>query len=143
MILNVSYNNPQVRNKIDAEVGPPYTLKERFELKGIGSPRLFIQEASVQINNLLLLDNNRDCCNIELRPKGIILGFRSLLESYVLIIPYHKLQLYKGEAEQYSIYRDNYFVKIEARVKNKSVHAFISKLIRLRNANLGTRIEDL
>ena len=84
---------------------------------GIGSPRLTITEASMAIRNLLILDNNADYCNIELRPKGIILGFRSLLESYALVIPFYKLTIYKGDLAIYSVYRDQYFVKVKADTK--------------------------
>lgn len=128
MILNVSYNDSSTRKKIAEAVGPPFTLKERFVKKGIGSPRLTITQASVQIMNLMQLDSNRNVCNVELRPKGILVGFRSLLESYVLVIPYYKLVLYKGKSDQYSIYRDDYFVKVKALPKNQAVHKFMKKL---------------
>jgi len=143
MLVNVSYNNAGITKKIDTEVGKPFTLKERFKLKGIGSSKLIITEASIQIHNLLILDNNRNQCNIELRPNGIIVGFRSLLESYALVIPYYKLVIYKGRAEEYSIYRDNYFIKIEAKAKDKATHKFIQKVIAQKSSIDGVRIEDL
>ena len=113
MLLNVSYTDSSVTTKINDQVGKPFTLKERFQLGGIGSPKLEITEVSVEIRNLLILDNNANCCNIEMRPKGIIVGFRSLLDSYALVIPYYKLTLYKGDFAVYSIYRDNYFTLIK------------------------------
>ena len=143
MLLNVSYNNKEITQKIDSEVGKPYSLKERIQLGGIGSPRLVITETSIQIYNLLILDNNRNVCNIEMRPEGIIVGFRSLLESYALIIPYYKLSLYKSKAEEYSIHRDNYFIKIEAKAKDKSVHRFMNKLLEAKAQVSPPRIEDL
>ena len=124
MLLNVSYNNPDVRKKIDEAVGRPFTLMERIKMGGIGSPKLFINTCSVEINNLLILDNNLNICNIEMRPLGIIVGFRSLLESYALIIPYYKLSLYKGKADEYSIYRDKYYFKIRARKQDMAAHGF-------------------
>lgn len=143
MLLNVSYNNKQVKDKIGDEVGPPFTLKERIKRGGIGSPRLIITEASLQIYNLLQLDNNRNVCNVEMRPKGIIVGFRSLLESYALVIPYYKLNLYKGKPEEYSIYRDEYFVKVVAKDKDKSIHKFMAKVLNAKAENAPTRLEDL
>lgn len=141
MLLNVSYNDKKIREKIDAEVGKPFTLKERIKLGGIGSPKLHITEASIEIRNLLILDSNADCCNIEMRPNGIILGFRSLLESYALIIPYYKLTLYKGDMAVYSVYRDNYFVKV--RSDTKAVQKFFKKLLDYKADNAPTPIEDL
>ncbi len=143
MLANVSYNNSEVTRKIDLEVGKPFTLKERFKLKGIGRSKLIITETSIQIHNLLILDNNRNQCNIELRPNGIIVGFRSLLESYALVIPYYKLVIYKGRSEEYSIYRDNYFIKIEAKAADKATHKFIQKVIAQKNNTAAVRIEDL
>ena len=67
MLVNVSYNNKQIDRKITQQVGKPYSLIERFKLKGIGSPKLIITKTSIQINNLLILDNNRNQCNIENR----------------------------------------------------------------------------
>lgn len=141
MLLNVSYNDKKIRERIDAEVGKPFTLKERLKMGGIGSPKLHITEASVEIRNLLILDNNADCCNIEMRPNGIILGFRSLLESYALIIPFYKLTLYKGDFAVYSVYRDQYFVKV--RSDTKAIQKFFKKLLDYKADNAPTPIEDL
>lgn len=143
MLLNVSYNNPEIKRKIDEAVGKPFTLRERFKQGGIGLGHLVITAASIQVQNLLALDKYRNKCNIELRPEGIIVGFRSLLESYALVIPYWKLNLYKGRAEEYSIYRDNYFIKIEAKAKDKKTHAFIKRILEQKALQAPTTIEDL
>lgn len=129
MLLNVSYNNPKIKKRINEELGNPFSLKERIKMGGIGSSKLFITQASTEINNLLVLDSYINTCNIEIRPKGILVGFRSLLESYALIIPFYKLSLYKGQAEEYSIYRDNYFIKIRAKKTDKATHRFIKKIL--------------
>lgn len=141
MLLNISYNRPKIKEKIDAEVGPPFTLVERFKLNGTGSPKLHISSTSIDIHNLLVLDNNANICNIEMRPKGIIVMFRSLLETYALIIPYYKLHLYKGKAEEYSIYRDHYFIKVKA--ESKDVHKFMMKILDYKTGNAPTQIEDI
>lgn len=141
MLANVSYNNRELKNKIDEAVGKPFTLKERWKKGGIGSPKLFITETSVEIGNLLKLDNNLDTCNIELRPKGIIVRFRSLLETYGLIIPYYKLSLYKGEAQVYSIYKDHYFVKVKS--NTKAIQQFFKKMLDEKADNAPTTISDL
>lgn len=141
MLINISYNQPKVTEKIIAEVGKTFTLVERFKLNGIGSPKLQITSASIDIHNLLVLDNNTNVCNIEMRPNGIIVMFRSLLETYGLIIPYYKLKLYKGKAEEYSIYRDHYFIKVKA--ENPAVHKFMMKILDYKTGIAPTRVEDL
>jgi len=141
MLLNVSYNNKEITKRIDEEVGKPFTLKERWAMGGIGSPKLFITEASLEIRNLLILDNNLDSCNVELRPKGIIVRFRSLLETFALVIPYYKLTIYKGDLAIYSIYRDHYFIKV--RSDTKAIQKFFKKLMDYKADNAPTNIEDL
>lgn len=141
MLVNVSYNRPELKEKINREVGKTLTLVERLKLNGSGSPRLKITNVSIDIHNLLVLDNNTNTCNIEIRPNGIIVRFRSLLETYALVIPFWKLKIYKGKAEEYSIYRDHYFIKVEA--KDKNVHKFFKKLIDFKRDKSHTRIEDL
>ena len=107
---------------------------------GIGSPKLIINQTSVEIHSLLALDHNRNSCNIELRPKGIILRFRSLLETYALVIPYYKLQLYKGKASEYSIYMDHYFVKIMA---DSPTNKFFRKVMAQKAQNTTPTIDEL
>ena len=141
MLLNVSYNEPDIKEKVETEVGKPFTLRERWAKGGIGSSKLIITQTSIDIHNLLILDNNRNTCNIELRPKGIILRFRSLLETYALVIPYYKLTLYKGKAQEYSIYKDKQFIKVEA--DTKATFKFFSKLSTEKANNQLPGIEDI
>ena len=127
MLRNVSYNRPKIKAEIDDAVGKAFTLMERIKMGGIGSGKLVITTSSKHIHNLMILDSYRNVCSIELRPKGIILNFRSILETYGLIIPYYKLKIYKGKSEEYSIYADDYFVKVEA--KEKRVHQFMKRIM--------------
>jgi hypothetical protein len=141
MLLNVSYNEPDIKEKIETAVGKPFSLSERWAKGGIGSSKLVITQTSIDIHNLLILDNNRNTCNIELRPRGVILRFRSLLETYALVIPYYKLTLYKGKAQEYSIYKDKQFIKVEA--DTKATFKFFSKLSAEKANNKLPGIEDL
>lgn len=127
MLVNVSYNKPDLIEKINQEVGKAFTLLERIKMKGIGSGKLFITSTSIEIHNLLILDKYLNICGIEMRPDGIIVTFRALLETYALVIPYYKLKLYKGKAEEYSIYRDQYFIKVKA--DTNSIHNFMKKIL--------------
>ena len=141
MLINISYNRPAISEKISAEVGKPFTLMERVKLRGSGSPKLQITSSSIDIHNLLILDNNANVCNVEMRGSGIIVMFRSLLETYALVIPYYKLNLYKGKAEEYSIYRDHHFIKVKA--DKPGIHKFFQKIINYKTDNAPTQIDDL
>ena len=133
MLKNISYNNPKIIDEINNYVGKPYTILQRLKIGGIGSSKLIINSADSIIENLLNLDNNLNCCNIEIRPKGIIIHFKSLLETYGLIVPFYKLKIFKGKANEYSIYIDNFFIKVNASEKNE--HDFFKKILRLRATN--------
>jgi len=141
MLLNVSYTNSGITRRVDNEVGKPFKLKERWSMGGIGSPKLFITETSIEIRNLLILDNNIDCCNIEMRPKGIIVRFRSLLETFALVIPFYKLAIYKGDFAIYSIYRDNHFIKVKS--DTKAIQKYFRKILDYKVENAPTSIADL
>ena len=141
MLLNVSYNDNAIREKIDAEVGKPFSLKERWSMGGIGSSKLFITQTSLNIHNLLVLDQNLKTCNVELRPQGIIVRFRSLLETYALVIPFYKLKIYKGKAEEYSIYKDESLIKILA--DTKAIHKFFSKINTLKAESRPPSVDEL
>ena len=133
MLKNISYNNPKIIDEINNYVGKPYTILKRLKIGGIGSSKLVINSADSIIENLLNLDNNLNYCNIEIRPKGIIIHFKSLLETYGLIVPFYKLKIFKGKANEYSIYIDNFFIKVNASEKNE--HDFLKKILRLRASN--------
>ncbi len=141
MLVNISYNNREVTRKVDALVGKPFALKERWTMGGIGSPKLFISDTSIEIGNLLILDNNLDSCNIEMRPKGIIVRFRSLLETFALVIPYYKLTIFKGDFAVYTVHMDHYFIRV--RSDTKAIQKYFKKLLDYRAFNASTWPEDL
>ena len=143
MLLNIYYKNPKIKKQIEDAVGKPFTLKERLKMRGIGSSKLWITETSIEIHNLLILDSYNNICNIEMRPNGIIIGFRSLLESFGLVIPYWKLKVYKGRAEEYSLYYDKYFIKVRAKADDKATHKFVKKIMDYKADNLPTQVDDL
>ena len=134
MLRNVSYKNDKQEKEINNFVGKPFSLIERLKMKGIGSGKILIVDASKEIENLLILDQNINQCNIERRPKGIIIYFRVLLETYALIIPYYKLVIFKVDSDVYTIHIDHRKVKIK--VKNKKDHEFIRNILN-EKANLN------
>ena len=130
MIKNLSYNSKKNKKLLLEIVGRPLSFMERLKLRGIGSNKLVITDASKEIVDLLRLDNNINYCNIEIRTNGIIIRFRSLLETFGLIIPYYKLVIYKGESNIYSFYKDKYYIKFMA--DNKKTSLFVKKIVGLK-----------
>jgi hypothetical protein len=142
MLYNLTYNDAKIIAAVNDLVGKPYGLIDNIKLNGIGSPRLDIEKASDEISTFLEYDNNRNFCNVELRPKGIIIRFRSLLETYGLIIPFYKLVLFKP-GNSITFHMDHHFITVSAPPKNKSVLMFIEKLTLQKAQNSPLDIADL
>ena len=102
--------------------------------KKIVTPAYFVNKKDkIIIDGKLILANRKTQLFIFNKPKGIIVSFRSLLETYALIIPFYKLKLFKGQSNVYSIYIDEYFIKILAKKKNE--HEFIKKINKFKSTN--------
>ena len=127
MIYNISYKDNKQIELINNSVGKPYSLVSRIKIGGVGSPKYYIKSSDKKIDSLLILDNNDNTCNIEMRPKGIIIRFRSLLETYALIIPYFKLSIFKPTGDTYSIHSGEY--KIIIITKTETKRKFIKRIL--------------
>lgn len=143
MLINISHNYSESKTEIDAVVGKPFNLEDRRKWEGISRQNILITAASVDIYNLLVVDEQGNTCSIEMRPNGIIISFRSMQETYALVIPNYKLKVYKGKAEEYSFYKDQYFVKIYAGAGDPEIHEFVKKIIKNKSDNRPTRVDDL
>jgi hypothetical protein len=142
MINNISYNNKETTASIDEHVGKPFGIRQRIRLGGIGSPRFRITDASPSIREKISNNNNMiNYCNIELRPEGIVLGFRALLETYAWSIPYYKLSIH-SIGKRYILYSDTEFIKIENDHSGSTNASFMRKLRGLQTAYLGDSYID-
>ena len=131
MIRNISYNSKELLEEIISSVGKSIPYLKRIRLRGIGSQRYVLFEASKELEELISRDNNTNFCNIELRQKGIILRFRSKLETYGWLVPYHLLSIFKSE-DYYSIFAGAEFVRLKAAHNSSLNHKFIKKLLHQR-----------
>lgn len=127
MLFNISHNDKKIKKTINDLVGNPFGIIENFKLKGIGSPRLNIVKASQEIALILNKTNTLQYANIELRPKGIIIGFQSQLEVYALVIPFYKLVIFKpGNSITFHI--DQYFISVDASKNTQKIMGFMHKI---------------
>ena len=143
MLINISEAFSEKKEQITRNVGKPFDLEERKKLEGTQLKNLPITAASIDIYNLLILNEAPGFCNLEMRPKGLIISFAVRSDTFALIVPYYKLKIYKGRAEEYSFYKDHYFIKIRAGSKEADIHSFIRKVRHFKADNAGPRIEDL
>lgn len=142
MLYNLTYNDSKITAEVNSLVGKPFGLIDNIKLNGIGSPRLDIEKSSAQIQEFLSFDHNRNFCNVELRPKGIIIRFRSLLETYGLVIPYYKLVIFKP-GNSVTFHMDHHFISVSVPSNNKGILLFIEKLNQQKSANTLVDIADL
>ncbi|MCK9451506.1 MAG: hypothetical protein M0Q90_07425 [Bacteroidales bacterium] len=131
LLKNIKYNDKALKKEIDALVGPAFSWRERFRMKGIRSPKFKLVRASVSIEALLAVDNRRWLCTIELRPSGIILTFRSCLKTYGWIAPYRSLSIFKNE-DYLSFYSNQYLVKVVWDTQSIAANKFLMKLLKLK-----------
>ncbi len=131
MLLNLSNNPEEVKTRIEKEIGKSLDLKTRQALQGVDSGLLVINSGSVEILNLLVLNQGLNTCNIELKTDGILIRFQINMENYGLVIPFYKLKINKSQASEYTFHRDEYFIKIKADKAN--IHNFMRK-IRMQKA---------
>jgi len=92
MLCNDSYNNPSQTNAINDLVGQAYSIKERFKMGGIGSPKMEIVSSSATIHSLLVLDHNTNYSTIATHhdmlrkkledPHNGLQGFTELVELF-------------------------------------------------------------
>ena len=132
MVRNISYNKKELKEEILLEVGKGFSLFKRLRLGGNGSQRYVIKEASKELEKLANLDNKTNFCNIELRERGIILRFRSRLETYAWIVPYYLLSVFKNE-DHFSIFAGAEFVRLTP-AHNASLNTrFLTKLLEMKS----------
>ena len=131
MIRNISHNDKEIRKEINDLVGPPFPMRTRLKMRGIGSPRYTIREASKKLTALLERDSNTPVANIELRPRGVIMGFRSRLDSYAWALPYHALQIFKNDGV-ISVYGGEDYMKLEVRDNFRDQGRFIRRKLQLK-----------
>ena len=127
MIYDTSYYDQKITRAINTAVGKPFSLKERFKLKGIGSSRLVINEVSKDIKAKLPTDESVQKASIELRPNGIIIHFKKFTEHFSWAIPYYKLVIYSSE--HFSIYENDSFIKFSKKPLHKPQLKFIKKVL--------------
>ncbi len=101
---------------------------DRLKRGGIGSPKLWIHSASQEIFDLLRLDSNNNTCNIELRPHGMILRFRSLLETYALVLPFQSSDIRLNGQGFYELSNQGHIIYLLASREN--ARRYFNKMFR-------------
>lgn len=128
MIFDITYGNLRAKRDIAKSIGESFPWMTRIKMKGVGCSMMVINMASTHIVELLGESQNIRFANIELRPKGIIVGFGTLGKIYSWAIPYHKLTIYQN-SNLVSIYSDEHHIKLKPPYNKKVDQKFMIKLI--------------
>lgn len=97
MLLNTTYKNEEHEEMMRNLVGKSFSLKRKLMMRGVGSGRMVIDEASPKLERTLMNGPDLNYANIELRPKGILIRITRRLDNFTWIIPYYHLHIYKTE----------------------------------------------
>lgn len=141
MIYNLSHNDRKIKLEIDQQLGKAYSLLERIRMQGNGSPGLLISDADESINALLSHDGSLRKCNIELRPKGLIIGFKQRLETYGWIVPFHTLHLFKSD-DSLRIYAGKHHLSLQWKGHDKPRDRFLLKLLQHKASHAEIHYSD-
>ena len=143
MLAHLSSDYNKIKGEIDALVGKTFNLEERQNLGRTSYPDIPITFSSIEIYNLLILNQGQPTCSIELRPQGIVISFKAGQETYALVIPHHRLRVSKAKAEEYSFQDAHHFIRIFVSKTDQELQTFIKTLRGLRTSDTNPRMEDL
>jgi hypothetical protein len=131
MIINRTYFIKDYEKEIDNILGSSFSFLKTLKLKGIGSSRFIIHSVSKNLIHTINKVSDINYCNIELRPKGIIVNITQQLNLFSIIIPYYKLVIFNSET--FSIHSDETYVKLLKEKNFSNNKKFIKKMISLKN----------
>ena len=127
MILDSTVLSQKEKIAIDQLVGRSYSIWDSLKLKGIGSSKLNIEEYSYRFEAFLEQNNALNYCNIELRPKGIIIHINKRASRLSWIIPYYALSIFSSK--HLGIHSNGNFLKIKHDALYSKSFSFIQKII--------------
>ncbi len=131
MIIDYTYPTYETKRLIQKTVGSSFSLLERIKMKGVGSSKLQIIEATDKIYNLLSKTADTKYCNIEYRKGGLIVGFQSVMKIYLWLVPYHYMHTYHNGG-QLLIYGHKENIKLSAPFNGTIDKKFLRKILQLK-----------
>ncbi|MEN3322396.1 hypothetical protein VP395_01530 [Mariniflexile soesokkakense] len=120
MVLDTTYTKKEHNNLINDVVGKPFSFLKSIKMKGIGSKRMIIDDASLNMKKYLNLVSD---ANLELRPTGIIIRINKGLNNFTWVMPHYQLVVYKTNG--ISIYAQGRFIHFKNNATfNENKHFF-------------------
>ncbi|WP_338356216.1 hypothetical protein [Yeosuana marina] len=132
VILDTTYNDKSNDQLINDLVGKPFSFIEAFKMKGVGSKRMIIDDASPNFKPYLNTISDSNYANLELRPNGILVRINKGLQNFTWVIPYYHLVLYKVNGS--SIHAQGKYVHFRNNKTFKENKSFFDKLLNIKVA---------
>ena len=132
MVFNITYPDNRTQYEMEKIVGPSFSFLERLKRRGVGSSKMQIVEASPSIVKFISRTNDTNYCNLEIREKGLVIGFRDVMKIYAWCIPYYQLNIYKTSGK-ISIYGPNGHIKAVPAFNGKMDLKFLKKVMEMKN----------
>ena len=135
-LYNISYSDKETEKLINHEMGKPYSLIKKIQLKGIGSRRMIIEHFSENMKHLALKVSGIQYANIELRPKGVIIHINQGIYTYAWTVPFFRLSIYNGDF--FTIHGNGNFIQFDKQKSWKENRTFLQKIMRLKSTYNST-----
>ena len=127
MVLDTTYTDKEKEALINDLVGKSFRLLQILRMRGIGSKRMTIDEASPNMQAYLNSIADTTYANIELRPLGILVRINKGLKNFTWVIPYYQLHLYHTNG--ISIHGQGRFVHFRNNQTYRESKGFFEKLL--------------
>jgi len=139
MIINITYANSKTENQISTLIGKPFSFIDRIKMRGIGCAKLQVKEASPEVYHLISANRDTAYSNMELRQKGLLVGFNSTMRIYAWCIPYYQLSMYYNSGKL-SVYGPKHHMKMTAPFNGVIDKKFIKKVLALKAKSQGDQL---
>jgi hypothetical protein len=130
MILETTYTIKEHKELINDLVGKPYGFFQTIKIKGIGSKRMIIDDASVNMKQYTNDIADTTYANIELRPIGVLIRINKGLRNFTWVIPFYQLVIYKTDGV--SIHAQGRYVHFKNSIALKENKNFIKKMLNAK-----------
>ena len=130
MILETTRHKKSNTDLINDLVGRPFSFFEKLKMHGVGSKRMIIEKASLNLNKYLNSVSDANYANIELRPGGILILINKGLQNFTWIIPYYQLVVFKTNGS--SIHAQGRFINFKNNILLKENKGFLQKMMDLK-----------
>ena len=128
MIYNVTRTDIKIDQTVDQLIGKRFGFLYKLRNGSIGSEPFIIYTSSPDFQIDFESQEYDRKCNIELRPKGIIVHFRKKSSSFIWPIPFDQLTLNQS-GKLLSVHGITLYAKLKPRVKSKKNSPYIQKMI--------------